>query len=142
MKQRSLFIFLMLALAGAVLPLGGSQDISFGEVVSVDKGETQDNIISFGGHVTVEGKVRENIIIFGGSITLSGEVGDSVVGFGSIITLKSTAVIGGDIASIGGTLKKEPGCVIEGDTIYFKAERPSPSSLEGASFSFPLYPSS
>jgi len=139
MKQRSLFLFLMLALAGAVLPLGG-QDISFGDVVFVAKDEVQDNVISFGGHVTVEGKVRENIISFGGSITLSGEVGDSVVGFGSIITLKSTAVIGGDIASIGGTLKKEPGCVIKGDTVYFKGGEAISKLFRGSIFSFPFIP--
>ena len=140
MKQRSFFLFLMLALAGAVLPLRGGQDISFGEAISVAKGESQKGIVSFGGHVTVEGTVEESIIVFGGSLALSGEVGDSVVGFGSNITLKSTAVIKGDIASIGGTLNKEPGCVIDGDTIYFKGGEAISKLFSGGIFSFPLVP--
>ena len=140
MRKRYLFVCLALALAGASLPLRGSQEISFGDVVSVAKGETQDNIISFGGHVTVEGRIKESIVVFGGSITLSGEVGDSVVGFGSKITLTSTAVVKNDVASIGGTLNKEPGCVIEGDTVYFKGGQALSKLFSGSIFSFPLIP--
>jgi len=140
MKQRSLFLFLMLALAGAVLPLRGMQNISFGDVVFVGKDEVQDNVISFGGDVTVEGTVEQSIVVFGGSLVLSGEVGDSVVGFGCNITLKSTAVIQGDIASIGGILNKEPGCVIKGDTVYFKGGEAISKLFKGSIFSFPLMP--
>lgn len=140
MRNRIYWIGLALILAGVSLPLRGSQEISFGDVVSVAKDETQDNIISFGGHVTVEGKVKENIIVFGGSITLSGEVGDSVVGFGSRIALTSTAVVRNDVASIGGTLNKEPGCVIEGDTVYFKGGEALSKLFSGSLFSFPLIP--
>jgi len=140
MRNRYLFICLALALAGTILPLRGNQDISFGDVVMVAKGETQENIVSFGGHVTVEGTVKETIIVFGGSITLSGEVGDSVVGFGSVITLKSTAVVKNDVASIGGRLIKEPGCVIEGDTVYFKGGEVISKLFSGGIFSFPLIP--
>ncbi|OGD12136.1 MAG: hypothetical protein A2Y86_02075 [Candidatus Aminicenantes bacterium RBG_13_62_12] len=140
MRKRYLFACLALALAGAVLPLRGGQDISFGDAVSVAEGEVQENIISFGGHVTVEGRVKESIIVFGGSITLSGEVGDSVVGFGSRITLTSTALVKNDVASIGGTLKKEPGCVIEGDTVYFKGGQALSKLFSGSIFSFPLIP--
>jgi hypothetical protein len=140
MKQRNVFVFLMLVLAGALHPLCGGQEISFGEVVSVAKDETQNGIVSFGGHVTVEGRIRESIVVFGGSLVLSGEVGDSVVGFGSNITLKSTAVIKGDIASIGGTLTKEPGCVIQGDTVYFKGGEALSKLFSGGFFSLPLIP--
>jgi cytoskeletal protein CcmA (bactofilin family) len=140
MKQRNVVIFLILVLAGALVPLRGGQEISFGEVVSVARDETQKGIVSFGGRVTVEGRVRESIILFGGSLVLSGEVGDSVVGFGAYITLKPTAVIKGDIASIGGTLVKEPGCVIEGDTVYFKGGEALSKLFSGGLFSFPLIP--
>jgi hypothetical protein len=139
MKPRPLFAFLIFVLAGALLPLRG-QEISFGDVVLVAKGETQEGVISFGGHVTVEGRVKESIIVFGGSITLSGEVDDSVVGFGTNITLKSTAVVKNDVASIGGTLNKEPGCVIEGDTVYFKGGETFSKLFSGGLFTFPLIP--
>jgi hypothetical protein len=140
MRYRTLFVILMLFAVGAALPLRAGQDISFGEVVSVNKGETQENVISFGGHVTVEGTVEQNIIVFGGSLILSGEVGDTVVGFGSNITIKSTAVIRGDVASIGGILNKEPGCVIKGDTVYFRGGEAFSKLFRGSIFSFPFIP--
>jgi cytoskeletal protein CcmA (bactofilin family) len=140
MKKRSVLLIMVLILAGAAYPGQHGQNISFGQVVSVAKDETQEGIISFGGQVTVEGTVRENIIVFGGSVVLSGEVGDSVVGFGTNITLKPTAVIKGDIASIGGTLTKEPGCVIEGDTVYLKGGEVLSKLFRGGLFSFPLIP--
>jgi len=140
MKKRSLFLIMILVLAGSAYPIQRGQDVSFGEPVSVAKGEIQEGIVSFGGQVTVEGTIKENIIVFGGSVVLSGEVGDSVVGFGSNITLKSTAVIKGDIASIGGTLTKEPGCVIKGDTVYFKGSEVLSRLFKEGIFSFPLIP--
>jgi hypothetical protein len=140
MRNKHLFICLALALAGAVIPVRGGQDISFGDAVFVAKGEVQKNIVSFGGRVSVEGRIKESIIVFGGSITLSGEVGDSVLGFGSVITIKSTAVVKNDVASIGGTLIKEPGCVIEGDTVYFKGGEAISKLFSGGIFSFPLIP--
>jgi hypothetical protein len=140
MRNRALFVFLALIAAGTVLPLRGAQDFSLKEDIFVAKGEVQKNILSFGGHVTVEGRVRENIIVFGGSITLSGEVGDSVVGIGSAITLKSTAVVKGDAVALGGTLEKEPGSVIEKDTVYFKGGEVLSKLFRGGIFSFPLMP--
>jgi hypothetical protein len=50
---------------------------------------------------------------------VAGEVGETVVGFGSDIRLSSSARIGGDVISLGGSLDKDPGAVIEGDTVYF-----------------------
>jgi hypothetical protein len=140
MRNRTLFVFLALVLAGVLLPLRGAQNLSLKEDVFVGKDEVQKNILSFGGDVTVEGRVRENIIVFGGSITLSGEVGDSVVGIGSAITLKPSAVVKGDAVSLGGTLQKEPGCVIAGDTVYFKGGEAISKLFSGGIFSFPLMP--
>ncbi len=140
MKNRFLPIPLAFMLAGAVLPLRGGQDITFGKVIFIAAGETQKGIVSFGGQVTVEGRIKENILLFGGSLVLAGEVGDSVIGFGSNITIKSTAVIKGDIASIGGILTKEPGGVIEGDTVYFEGGKDLTRLLSGGILTFPLVP--
>jgi hypothetical protein len=94
--------------------------VSSGKDVTVAAGETQDKIFSLGGHVLIEGRVREDVMVIGGSITISGEVGQTVVGIGSHVVITSTARIGEDLAALGGTLEKEPGCVIGGDTIYFQ----------------------
>jgi len=95
----------------------------------VSRDETRDNVVTLGGDIIVEGKVRKSVLAFGGTITVSGEVGDAVVGVGAKITLKSTAVIKGDLISLGGTIDKEPGFRVDGDTVYFKGSEISGINL-------------
>jgi hypothetical protein len=140
MRNRTFLIFLTLLFVSALLPLRGGEQVGLKEDIYVAKDEVQDNIISFGGRVIVEGRVRKSIIAFGGSITLSGEVEDSVVGIGTAVKLRSSAVIKGDAASLGGTLEKEDGCVIKGDTIYFKGGKDLSRLLSGGILTFPLMP--
>ncbi|MEW5900642.1 MAG: hypothetical protein AB1715_04175 [Acidobacteriota bacterium] len=137
MKNKILLAFLAILFVGAQLPLRGFQKISVKEDVFVGKDEVQDNVIAFGGDITVEGRVRENVIAFGGSITISGEVGDSVVGLGSEVDLRSTAVIKGDLVSLGGTVHKEPGCVIQGDTVHFEGGEILSKLIRGGWLIFP-----
>jgi hypothetical protein len=107
-----LFLFL------GLLPLQG-QGFVFKKDIIVEVDEIQDNVISWGGEIRIEGEVTDSVINFGGTIIIEGEVGQTVVGFGSEIILKSSAKIEGDVLSLGGTLQKDPGAIIEGDTIYF-----------------------
>ncbi len=118
---------LLIALAAAAVlavavPPAASQTFTVKTDITVAAGETQDNVFSLGGNVVVDGRVRRSVIVFGGSITISGEVGDAVVGLGSRIVLKPTAVVNGDVAAIGGTLEKDPGCTVHGDTVYFQSK--------------------
>ncbi len=113
-----LFILAPLAATAATAQTGAEAGTS--KEVLVAAGETQEKIFSLGGHVVIEGTVREDVMVIGGSITISGEVGQSVVGIGSHVVVRSTAVIKEDLAALGGTLEKEPGCSIGGDTIYFQ----------------------
>ena len=119
-KILTLALFGLFVLAPLAVPPAARAEISSQKEIRIAPGETQEEIISFGGHVLIEGKVREDVVVIGGSITISGEVGQSVVGIGSRIVVKSTATIGKDLAALGGTLEKEPGCTIGGDTIYFQ----------------------
>ncbi len=127
-----------------LLPLQGRQAFSLRQDVHVARGEVQDNVVSFGGNVEIEGTVKQDVFAFGGTITISGEVDRSVIGVGSSVVLKSTAVIKNDVVTLGGTLTKEPGCVINGDTVYLKASEIGPRLFrEGifkGLFSFPLAP--
>jgi hypothetical protein len=107
-------------LAPLAVPAEGQSRVGAGRDITVSAGETQDKVFSLGGHVVVDGTVREDVMVIGGSITISGEVQQSVVGIGSHIVIRSTAKIGEDLAALGGTLEKEPGCSITGDTIYFQ----------------------
>ena len=119
-KILALAVFGLFILAPLASPAAARAQVGAEKDITVSAGQTQDKIFSLGGHVLIEGKVREDVMVIGGSITVSGEVGQSVVGIGSHIVIKSTATIGEDLAALGGTLEKEPGCAVAGDTIYFQ----------------------
>jgi hypothetical protein len=119
-KSLALAFFGLLILAPLAAPPRALAEVGFQKDIHVAPGETQDKIFSLGGNILIEGKVRDDVMVIGGSITISGEAGQSVVGIGSRIIVKSTAVIGEDLAALGGTLEKEPGCTVGGDTIYFQ----------------------
>ncbi len=123
MKRRGLLIALaaLTVIIAAPVPRLAAQTFSVKNDVTVAAGETQKNVFTLGGNAVVEGRVIESVVAFGGSITISGEVGEAVVGFGTHIVIKSTAVIDGDIAAIGGTLEKEPGSTIKGSTTYIQS---------------------
>jgi hypothetical protein len=126
MKTKAGFAFVLgLCLLGAMafaIDFQKSNDrFGYKDTIVVERGETRENVVAFGGDIIVEGRVRKNVVAFGGTITVSGEVGDSVVGIGSRITLKSTAVVEGDLFGLGGVIEKEPGFRVNGDTVYFKS---------------------
>jgi hypothetical protein len=119
-KALSLAISALFALTLLAAPAAARAEVSSGKDIHVAPGETQDKIFSLGGNVYIEGTIREDVFVIGGSITVAGDIGQSVVGIGSRIIVKSTARIGEDLAALGGTLEKEAGCSIVGDTIYFQ----------------------
>ena len=116
--NKKIFCLSILIIILGFLPLHG-QGFIFKKDIIVEEDETQDNVISWGGEIRVEGNVTDSVINFGGTIVIEGKVGRTVVGFGTEIILKSTARIDGDVVSLGGTLDKNPGSIIKGDTIYF-----------------------
>lgn len=142
MKQKWGAILVILLLA-VVLPVRSQDSFTLKKDIFVGRDEIQDNIFTMGAHVQVEGKVRESVVVIGGTVVISGEVHDSVVGIGTNITLSSTAAVGKDVVALGGLLTKEPGCVIGGDTVYFKsADFPGKflrEAMKGV-FAFPLAP--
>jgi cytoskeletal protein CcmA (bactofilin family) len=118
MNPRKTFLIAIFFFFMGIVPLQG-QGFILQKDIYIAEGEIEDNVLSFGGNIVIKGTVSENVIAFGGTITIEGEVGDSVLGFGSVVILRSTAEIKGDVVSVGGTLKKESGVLIRGDTIFF-----------------------
>ncbi|MCP2605184.1 hypothetical protein NLC29_03415 [Candidatus Aminicenantes bacterium AH-873-B07] len=116
MKKRCIFIITILFL---LVPILAQDEASFGGNIIVKKDEIQDNIISFGGNVLIEGKIRESVVIFGGKLEVKGEIGETIVGFGSKVKLYSSAKVREDVVIFGGHFEREIGSVVEGDTIYF-----------------------
>ncbi len=120
MKNKAILILIFIFLFSGFSPLQSQQSITLKKDIVVAENEVQDNVFTFGGNILIEGKVTESVVAFGGKIVVNGEVEEIVLGIGSHITLNSTAVVNGDLVSIGGTLEKESGSTIKGDTIYFK----------------------
>lgn len=123
MKHTPGIILVFLFSLAAATPLSSQESITLKKDIIVSADEVINNVISFGGEVQVEGRVKENVVVFGGRVTISGQVEDSVVGIGSNVTLTSSAHIRGDVVAFGGLLTKEPGCIIQGDTVYFKSSQ-------------------
>jgi hypothetical protein len=145
MKKTCGFGLLGLAVLLALgMPLAGHQGITIQRDVTVAAGETQDNVFTLGGSAVISGKVRRSVIAIGGTITVSGEVGEAVVGFGSRVVIRESAVINGDVVTLGGTLEKETGCTIRGDTVYLQGPEIGQKILKGNIFKsillFPVIP--
>jgi hypothetical protein len=124
MNKKLIFILLFFGLAGSGFLFGHPEGIHKGILVEKDihigPDERQENIVILSGSALIEGLIEENVVALGGRVTLSGRVQHDVFGLGAQVILKSTAVVEGDVVCIGGTLEKESGCRVEGDTTYFK----------------------
>lgn len=121
MKKRIGLAFALVLLLTGASPLIGQQSFLLKNHIVVEKDDVQENVITFGGDILIKGRVKQNAVAFGGTIVVEGEVGEVVLGFGADITLRSTARVRGDVVSLGGILEKEPGTVIDGDTVYFES---------------------
>lgn len=118
-RNRAFVLALALALLAGAAPGVAGQSLTMKKDIRVEAGEIQENVMTLGGHIVVEGTVKASVVAIGGTIEVSGEVGEAVVGIGSTITLRPTAAVHGDVVSIGGRLVKEAGCAIQGDTVDF-----------------------
>lgn len=78
------------------------------------------NIISFGGDIDIKGKLEHSLILLGGSLTVDGEVGEDIICIGSEVKISETAVVKGDLFSIGGVLTKNTAAKLMGDFTYFR----------------------
>jgi hypothetical protein len=112
----------LLLLAG-LTPLNG-QGLIFQKDITVERNEIEDNVISLGGTIWVKGEVKQSVIAIGGKIIIEGKVGDTVFGFGTDIELTSSAVVDGDVATIGGQLDKHLEAVVRGDTVTLSFDTP------------------
>jgi hypothetical protein len=122
MKKRFGYVLIILFIFGCHVSFLSGQGLVLKKNIIVEEDQVQDNLLTFGGNILIKGKVRENVVAFGGTIIVEGEVGELVLGLGTDITLRSSAKIQGDVISLGGTLEKEAGVFISGDTIFFNFE--------------------
>jgi hypothetical protein len=74
--------------------------VRFGRNLIVKQGMKVHNAIAIGGQVTVEGEVERNVVAVAGSVFLD-----------------STAVVGGDVISVGGVIEREEGAQLRGNQV-------------------------
>jgi len=165
MKVKNNVIRIILLLALLVIPTGtvfaqspGGDVVLFGQNYTVQSGDTLNGSVAvFGGNVNVEedaqvkgdmaiiggnlsidGEVGGDIAIIGGNLTLNGTINGDIVVIGGQVILEETAVVDGNISSIGGNVEKRPGAEVTGDitnnvppTIRVP-NPPSPPNVPGA----------
>jgi hypothetical protein len=122
-RSLSLALFLLLALAfGGALPAFASSaqagdQICTGNNLTLASGQTVRNILAFGCNVEIQqgATVLGSLSDFGGNIRVAGTVNGSIVAFGGNIFLTETAVVGGEVATMGGSYSSAPGAVVRGN---------------------------
>jgi hypothetical protein len=80
----------------------------------LQEGETASLVVVFDGPVTIDGTVTGTLVVFNGRTEISGTVRDDVVVFNGEVLIRSSAEIGGDVAT-NGTPAVVPGATIGGD---------------------------
>ena len=76
--------------------------------------EVVDDVVVFGGSVTVEGRVEGGVVVIGGTCHIDGEVTRDVTVVGGAINLGPRARVKGDVNAIGGAIHRSPGAEIGG----------------------------
>jgi len=74
--------------------------VKFGRNLIVKQGMKVHDAVAIGGQVTVEGEVERNVVAVAGSVFLD-----------------SSAVVGGDVISVGGLIEKEEGAEVQGNQV-------------------------
>jgi hypothetical protein len=105
-KQLLILLFAGLLLGFTSAALGESANIvKIGSDVTIDEGMKVRNVFALGGQVTVEGFVEEHVIAVGGSVVLT-----------------KTAIVGGNVVSLGGIVARGRGSEIRGNLTEINAD--------------------
>ncbi|MBM3298256.1 MAG: polymer-forming cytoskeletal protein, partial [Candidatus Aminicenantes bacterium] len=135
MKFRTFVLMTVMILAAGGLLFGRQDGIHKGILVEKDihvgPGEAQDNIVLLGGNALIDGRIKESVVSLGGRVLLNGTVEGDLFSLGGRVELGPESVVLGDVACIGGVLTKNPGCRVEGDTVYIKISTILPRFAEG-----------
>ncbi|MGD0749855.1 MAG: polymer-forming cytoskeletal protein [Anaerolineales bacterium] len=125
MKNKFRLISLTLVVFLAILPLFSAAasdgtipgQFVFGQSFTLKNGETMNgDLMIFGGSATIEkgATVNGNVVVFGGSLTINGVVNRDTVIFGGTATLGATAHIYGSLSTLGSTLDRSEGSLVDG----------------------------
>lgn len=101
-------------------------------VLRVARGESVDQIVSYGQRLEVEGTSRGDAIVYGGDLEVSGTVEEDAVVFGGDLRVRGS--IGGNAHAYGGRVVLEPGAKVGGRVTAVGGEvvRSDTASVAGA----------
>ncbi|MEN8222125.1 MAG: hypothetical protein ABFR36_02605 [Acidobacteriota bacterium] len=111
MTKKILVFFTLLLL---ICSIGNSSDNSADKVKMYNE-NINNNLLSFGKDIIVNGSVERSLIKIGGSLRLNGKVNRDVVCISSKVELGEEFFIGGDLIVIGGSLVGKNQDNIKGD---------------------------
>lgn len=122
-KSRLAIFALTFLLLSAVLYIGAQPAFAAGEQsgdrvctgdnLTIAAGQTSGNILALGCNVDVQqgATVNGSIADFGGNIRVAGTVNGTITTFGGNVMLTETAVVTGQVASMGGNYSSAPGAI-------------------------------
>jgi len=93
----------------------------FGRDITVQSGETVDEVTCFGCTARIRGRVTGDVTVLGGNVVVEdeGEIAKDTTVFAGSLHLASGAQIGGDVTVFGGELRREADATIKGDVTNF-----------------------
>ena len=125
--MKKLLLVTVLALFAFIVPLAfvgpayasdcnNAQSV-FGDSYTLGKGEALNgNLVVFGGNVAIEegATVNCSVVVLGGNVEIAGAVDEDVTVIGGNVDLRSTAVIGGELSAVGGSISRDEGAEVKG----------------------------
>jgi hypothetical protein len=91
--------------------------VIWGDNYTLRSGQTiHGNLLVYAGNVKLEegSEVRRDVTLFGGDLDVAGQIDGDVTVWGGNITIRSSAVIRGQVVSVGGKVVREEGADIRG----------------------------
>lgn len=123
MKRIFLVACLIVLAAGLFLPTRAlAADLAEDKIVvggtwTLKSGEVLDgSVVIFGGTVALEtdSRVDGDVALLGGTLEVSGEVEQDIVSMGGLVELKESAVVHGNVVTVGSRLVRESGARVYG----------------------------
>lgn len=86
----------------------------FGSSVHIREDEVTDDVVVFGGSITVDGRVEGDVTAMGGEVRINGEVTRDAVSIGNDVVLGPNSRVGGDVTAVGGEVIRSSGASVGG----------------------------
>ncbi|PKN10954.1 MAG: hypothetical protein CVU70_01345 [Deltaproteobacteria bacterium HGW-Deltaproteobacteria-5] len=105
MRAKLTIIFTLALLLLLSLPVEAKHIFMAGRDVTVEQGQTVENVAVVGGQATINGLVEQNVIVVGGSAVLTNNavVRGNVIVVGGIVVKGSGSLIFGDVTEVNST---------------------------------------